>query len=73
MKILKGSLSFSRILGLIFTIMGILLALSLLNYKFPISLKNISIPLQFGAAIGSFFGGLLMLFKRNQERDLKVK
>jgi len=54
-----------NILGLVFVLIGILLALSLIGYKLPIDIGN-TVFFQWGAAIGSILGGLSMLFKKKE-------
>jgi len=54
-----------HILGLVFVLLGILLALTLIGYKLPFEIANSSFIFQWGAAIGSILGGLSMLFKKS--------
>lgn len=72
MKIPKASSGFGigNILGLFFVLIGILLALNLLDVNLPINLESFNIFLQYGAAFGSIFGGLSMLFKRKTEKTI---
>ena len=68
MNIPKQSSGFGlgNILGLIFVLVGILLALNLIGYKLPIDISNANYIFQWGAAVGSIFGGLSMLFKKKE-------
>ena len=69
MKVLKASsgLGIGSILGALFILVGILLILNLTNFDLPLDLGKLSIPLQYGAALGSILGGISMLFKRKKE------
>jgi len=76
MNIPKQSSGFGlgNILGLIFVLVGILLALNLIGYKLPIDISNANIIFQWGAAVGSIFGGLSMLFKKKETSpQLQIK
>jgi len=75
MPSVKSSSGFGmgNILGLIFILIGILFALSLLNYKLPINLKGMSTMLQYGAALGSILGGISMLFKRKEATQQTIQ
>ncbi len=80
MKVPKTNLSpesgfgLGSILGIIFILIGILLILSLMNFNLPIDLAGFEAILQYGAAIGSIFGGLSMLFKKKETISaVKVK
>tara|TARA_Y100000310_G_C20076097_1_gene531644 strand:- start:47 stop:271 length:225 start_codon:yes stop_codon:yes gene_type:complete len=74
MEIPKSSgFGIGNILGLLFILMGSLLVLTLLNFNLPI-LGNISIILQYGAALGSILGGVSMLFKKKESvPEIKIK
>tara|TARA_Y100000031_G_C8142439_1_gene348272 strand:- start:708 stop:929 length:222 start_codon:yes stop_codon:yes gene_type:complete len=54
-----------NILGLIFVLIGILLALILMGYDLPIDTRDTTI-FQWGAVTGSILGGLAMLFKKKE-------
>ena len=68
MKVPKSSSGFGigNILGLIFVLVGTLLVLNLTKVNLPIGLENMSVPLQYGAALGSILGGISMLFKKKE-------
>ena len=71
-----GSSSFgiANILGLIFLIIGILLIVVLAGIDLPIDLSGIETILEYGAAIGSILGGLIMLFKKHESVPvIKIK
>lgn len=70
----SSSFGLRNILGLTFVLMGILLALNLLDFSLPIDLNDFSIVLQYGSALGSILGGLSMLFKRREiTPEIKIK
>ena len=66
----SSSFGIGNILGLIFVLVGILLALNLMDFDLPINLENASTVLQYGAALGSILGGLSMLFKRKTTKTI---
>ena len=55
-----------NILGLIFLITGILLIVVLTEIDLPVDLSGTENILEYGAAIGSILGGLIMLFKKHE-------
>lgn len=59
-----GGFGAGHILGLVFVLLGVLFALTLIGYELPIDIGNSEIIFQWGAAIGSILGGLSMLFKK---------
>ena len=61
----SGGFGIANILGLIFLLIGILLIVVLAEIG-PIDLSGIEAILEYGAAIGSIFGGLIMLFKKHE-------
>lgn len=64
----------ANILGLIFLIIGILLIVVLAGIDLPIDLIGIETILEYGAAIGSILGGLMMLFKKHESvPEIKIK
>ena len=70
----SSSFGLRNILGLTFVLMGILLALNLLDFSLPIDLNDFSIVLQYGASLGSILGGLSMLFKKREiTPEIKTK
>ena len=62
----ESGFGIGNILGLIFLLTGILLILALLNFNLPIDFGNFKTVLQYGAAFGSIFGGLSMLFRKKE-------
>ena len=60
----SGGFGLGHILGLVFVLLGALLALTLIGYNLPFEIANSSFIFQWGAAIGSILGGLSMLFKK---------
>ena len=70
----SGGFGIGNILGLIFLIIGILLIAVLTGIKLPIDLSGTENILEYGAAIGSILGGLIMLFKKHESvPEIKTK
>ena len=66
----SSSFGIGNILGLIFLLVGILLVLNLIDFELPIDLEGANTFIQYGAALGSIFGGLSMLFKKKTTKTI---
>jgi hypothetical protein len=69
-----SSFGIGNILGLVFVLFGVFLILASFNKSLPFNLGDLRPILEYGAAIGSIFGGLSMLFKKKETvSNIKIK